>query len=201
MNPEDLIPAGERAKRHLRVAQALTMLSRSRAPALSSVLFALERVRGPQPAVAMAIILEYSRRQPLHERAAWLEEASGLLGQHRLGEDADQKEVELAEQHIQGEKAAVKAEVERIDRNRERLSLLLLALLVSLGIATLALFTYNFVQKLRKEDEAQGAPAAVKTADKALEKKPAEKQKPELGAPAAPRTAETAGKAAKPAGK
>lgn len=201
MNPEDLIPAGERAKRHLRVAQALTMLSRSRAPALSAVLSALERVRGLQPAIAMAIVLEYSRRQPLHARAAWLEEASGLLGQHRLGEDADQKEVELAEQHIQREKAAVKAEVERIDRNRERLSMLLLALLVTLGVAMLALFAYKFVQNLRNEDPAQGAPAAVKTVDKPPEKKPEEKPKLEQGAPTAPRTTETTGKPAKTGGK
>lgn len=144
MKAEDLLSEGERAKRHLRVAQALAMLSKMRAPSLNRVKGALSRVQGNQPAVAMAVILEYSKHHPLHERGVWLEAAGMALQEYRLSEDADQKEAELARDHIEHELSLYKAEIERIEKIRERFSLALLFALVAAMIAGLVYIGYSF---------------------------------------------------------
>ena len=181
MKAEDLIPAGDRAKRHLRVAQALAVLSKNRPYSLSQVRDALSRVQGNQPAVAMAIILQYSKRHPLHERGEWLKAAGEALQEYRLSDDADKKEAGLARDHIEHELELFKAEIERIETMRERFSLALLCLLVTLILTSLGYFGYTFVQGLRTPDTEQGKASVEKTVaeknggEKPSEKKPDEK--------------------------
>ena len=187
MKAEDLIPAGDRAKKHLRVAQALATLStKGRQPALSTVKEALAKVQGPQPAIAMAVILQYSKRHPLHERGEWLKAAGEALQEYRLSDYADQKEAELAHEQIEHQTALHKAELSRIDKMRERFSLALLILLVSLMLMTIGYFGYTFVQGI-KSDAKEEVKAAV---EQPTDKKP--NQKPAPGkTPAAPTKAET----------
>lgn len=187
MKAEDLIPAGDRAKKHLRVAQALATLStKGRQPALSTVKEALAKVQGPQPAIAMAVILQYSKRHPLHERGEWLKAAGEALDEYRLSDYADQKEAELAHEQIEHQTALHKAELSRIDKMRERFSLTLLILLVSLMLMTIGYFGYTFVQGI-KSDAKEEVKAAV---EQPTDKKP--NQKPAPGkTPAAPTKAET----------
>lgn len=172
MKAEDLIPAGDRAKRHLRIAQALAMLSKTRAPSLSRVKDALARVQGNQPAVAMAVILEYSKRHPLYERGDWLKAAGEALQEYRLTDDADQKEAELARDHIEHEVSLHKAEMERIERMRERFSMAILCLLVSLLMTGIAYFGFTFVKGLNDRDNEKEMPSVKNIApvEKGVEK-------------------------------
>lgn len=187
MKAEDLIPAGDRARKHLRVAQALATLStKGRQPALSTVKEALTKVQGPQPAVAMAIILQYSKRHPLHERGKWLIAAGEALQEYRLSDYADQKEAELAHEQIEQHTGLYKAELSRIEKMRERFSLALLCVLVAALLMTIGYFGYIFVQGI-KSDAKEEVKAAV---EQPTDKKP--NQKPAPGkTPAAPTKAET----------
>jgi hypothetical protein len=212
MKAEDLISAGDRAKRHLRVAQALAVLSKARAPDLPQVKDAISRVHGNQPAVAMAIILEYSKRHPLHERGEWLKAAVDALNQYRLSDDADKKEADLAKEHLQDEISAFNAEILRIEKLRERFSLALLMLLVLMMMAGLIYVGYSLSQRSEEakqasdktpvENKADAKPAASKTdTGKPTDKKPEPKREPEK-TPAVPsKKTEKDGKASKPAGK
>ncbi len=103
MNAEEHLTEGERAKRHLRAAQALALLAKNRRPSLAEVKAATTRLQAKQPAVAMAIILAQAKRQPLHERGEWLDAAKDALHAYRLSDGADQKEAELAHEHIDKE--------------------------------------------------------------------------------------------------
>lgn len=207
MKAEDLIPAGDRAKRHLRVAQALAMLAKTRAPSLSRVKDALARVQGNQPAVAMAVILEYSKRHPLHERGDWLKAAGEALQEYRLSEDADQKEAELARDHIEHEISLHKAEMERIERMRERFSMAILGLLVTLLITGIVYFGYTFVKGLNERDNEKGKPSVeniapdAKGVEKPAEKKAEEKTAGEKASKPDAKKADKDRKPATPSGK
>lgn len=212
MKAEDLIPAGDRAKRHLRVAQALAMLSKSRAPSLSLVKDALSRVQGNQPAVAMAIILEYSKRHPLHERGDWLKAAGEALQEYRLSDDADQKEAELARGHLEHEIAAYNAEILRLEKLRERLSMGILLLLLLLMAGTLIYIGYSFNSKQEGEETKKDKPATPKTAEvkqadakpvpgKTNDKKPDSKREAEQAPAAEVKKTDKDAKHTKPAGK
>ena len=207
MKTEDLIPAGDRAKRHLRIAQALAMLSKTRAPSLSRVRDALARVQGNQPAVAMAFILEYSKHHPLHERGDWLNAADEALQQYRLSDDADLKEAELARAHIEHEVSLQKAEIERIERMRERFSMVILYLLVTLLMTGVAYFGYTLVKGLNDRDKEKGKPSVenitpeAKGFEKAAEKKAEEKTASEKESKSDAKMADKDRKPATPSGK
>lgn len=173
MKAEDLIPAGDRARKHLRVAQALATLStKGRQPALSTVKEALTKVQGPQPAVAMAIILQYSKRHPLHERGKWLIAAGEALQEYRLSDYADQKEAELAHEQIEQHTGLYKAELSRIEKMRERFSLALLCVLVTAILMTIGYFGYTFVQSINTGSKDPTQATVEKTAvEKSSEKK------------------------------
>lgn len=206
MKAEDFNP-GARAKRHLRVAQALALLSKNRAPSLGRVRDAISRVQGNQPAVAMAIILEYSKRHPLHDRGEWLKAAGEALQEYRLSDDADQKEAELARDYIEHELTLYKAEIARIEKMRERFSLAILFLLVALMISAIVTFGYMFVQGLNNPNKDQEKPAIEKPAaekkeaEKPPEKKPEEKHGAEKASKAEPKKADKEKKLATPPGK
>jgi hypothetical protein len=179
MKTEDLISAGDRAKLHLRVAQALSFLSKSRAPSLPRVKEALSRVHAKQPAVAMAIILEYSKRHPLHERGPWLKTASEMLQEYRLSGSADQKEAELARDHIELQMNLCKAENERLERIRELKSIGTLAVIVLSIIGLLIYFGYEFLNNHKDVDNSGGKiPADKNVAPKAAEDKTDENPPP-----------------------
>jgi len=187
MKAEDLVSPGDRAKKNLRVAQALAALStKGRQPALSTVKEALTKVQGPQPAVAMAIILQYSKRHPLHERGEWLKAAGETLQEYRLSDYADQKEAELAQDYIEHEHALYEAEIERIEKMRERFSLAILCLLVTVLLTSLVYFGYTFVQGMNQDDKLAPQAVSEKPADKKTAPKPATAK-----TPAAPTIAET----------
>jgi hypothetical protein len=212
MKAGDLISAGDRAKRHLRVAQALAHLSKIRTPSLSQVKEALAKVQGNQPAVAMAVIMEYSKRNPLHLRGEWLRAADEALQLYRLSDDADQKEAELARDRIKHEINAYNAEMDRIETLRERLSMGVLLLLVLLLAGGLIYIGYAFSPKPEGEETKTVKPGATEAAEtkkadakavagKPDNKKPDSKHEPEK-TPAGPsKKTETDGKASKPAGK
>lgn len=203
MKAEDLIPAGDRAKKSLRVAQALATLStKGRQPALSTVKEALTKVHGPQPAVAMAIILQYAKRHPLHERGKWLIAAGEALQEYRLSEYADQKEAELAYEQIEHQTALHKAELSRIDKMRERFSLALLCLLVSLMLTGLAYFGYTVFQSINSASKEPEKHTAVEnSSDKKTDSKPAAAKTPPAPTKAEPKPAEPDKKTAQPAKK
>lgn len=202
MRTEDLIPAGERAKRHLRVAQALALLGKSRSPSLGTVLDALARVKGPQPAVAMAIILEYAKRQPRHERREWLIAAGEALKEYRLGDDADQKEADLTWEHIERETSLCVAATEKRERLRERLSLATLGLLVAAILSVLFYFGYTFAQGIHApEKESAKTSTGKPVADNRIQAEPEDKRGAEKAVPAGTKKTDTESKAAKPAGK
>ena len=206
MKAEDFNPGG-RAKRHLRVAQALALLSKNRAPSLGRVRDAISRVQGNQPAVAMAIILEYSKRHPLHERGEWLKAAGEALQEYRLSDDADQKEAELARDYIEHELTLYKAEIERIEKMRERFSLAILFLLVALMLVSLSYFGYTLLQGLNNPNKDQEKPTTEKVAaekkgtEKLPEKKPEEKHGAEKTSKSEPKKTEKEKKPSKPPGK
>lgn len=168
MKAEDLLSEGERAKRYLRVAQALALLTKSRKPSLHEVQEATTRLQAKQPAVAMAIILAHAKRQPLHERGTWLEAAAKALREYRLGDGADQKEAELAHEHIEKETSLHKAELDRIEKMRGRFSLALLCLLVAAMIAGLIYVGYSIAQR----DTAKPSEADKSTTTKKIDEKP-----------------------------
>jgi len=203
MKAEDLIPAGDRAKKSLRVAQALATLStKGRQPALSTVKEALAKVQGPQPAVAMAIILQYSKRHPLHERGEWLKAAGEALQEYRLSEYADQKEAELAYEQIEHQTALHKAELSRIDKMRERFSLALLCLLVSLMLTGLAYFGYTVVQSINSASKEPDKHTAEKiTVEKSPGNKADENKAAQKSPPNDPKQANKDKKIAPPPGK
>ena len=202
MKAEDLIPAGDRAKKHLRVAQALATLStKGRQPALSTVKEALAKVQGPQPAIAMAVILQYSKRHPLHERGEWLKAAGEALQEYRLSDYADQKEAELAHEQIEHQTALHKAELSRIDKMRERFSLALLILLVSLMLMTIGYFGYTFVQGIKSDAKEEVKAAVEQPTDKKPNQKPAPRKTPAAPTKAETKPTETDKKTANPAKK
>lgn len=146
MKAEDLISPGDRAKRSLRIAQALAQLSKMRAPELLRVQDVLTRLAGTQPAVAMALTMEYAKRQPLHERGPWLKAAAELLGHYRLSTDADQLEADKARDYLNTQEALCQAECDRRERNRERWELAVLGLLVALMLTLLLYAALRFMQ-------------------------------------------------------
>jgi hypothetical protein len=144
----------------------LALLAKSRRPSLVEVQAATTRLQAKQPAVAMAIILAHAKRQPLHERGDWLKAAAATLHAYRLGEGADQKEAELAHDHIERETFLHKAELARLEKLRERFSLALLCVLVTSMLAGLVYVGYS-VLKERKPDTKEPAQSAVeKSSDK-----------------------------------
>jgi len=173
MKAEDLIPAGDRARRHLRVAQALAQLSKTRTPSLNQVKEALSKVEGNQPAVAMAVILEYSKRHPLHLRGEWLLAADKALQLYRLSDDADQKEAELARDHIEQEVIAYDSEMLRLEKLRDRISMGVLSLLLLLMAGTLVYVGYAFIPKPEDAGNKTDKPAESKATEaKKTESKP-----------------------------
>jgi hypothetical protein len=202
MKAEDFIPAGDRAKKNLRVAQALATLStKGRQPALSTVKAALAKVQGPQPAVAMAIILQYSKRHPLHERGEWLKAAGETLQEYRLSDYADQKEAESAQDYIKHEHALYEAEIERIEKMRERFSLAILCLLVTVLLTSLSYFGSTFVQRMKQNDKKPPQAVGEKPADKKTTPKPATAKTPAAPTIAETKPAEPEKKTDKPANK
>jgi hypothetical protein len=178
MKAEDLLSEGERAKRHLRVAQALALLTKSRKPSFFEVQAATTRLQAKQPAVAMAIIMAHAKRQPLHERGAWLEAAAKALREYRLGDGADQKEAELAHEHIEKETSLHKAELARREKLRERLSLALLCLLVAGMLLGLIMVGINYAQSQPDKGTAKEKPAATTTTEDKSASTKAEGSKP-----------------------
>lgn len=212
MNAEEHLTEGERAKRHLRVAQALALLAKNRRPSLAEVKAATTRLQAKQPAVAMAIILAQAKRQPLHERGDWLDAAAGALRAYRLSDGADQKEADLAHEHIENESSLHKAELDRIEKMRGRFSLALLCLLVTAMIAGLIFVGYSIAQRdtakpseaeksttTKKNDETPVAPKI----DPAKTKAPHTEGKSPAPKPAAVETkkSDKDSKTAKPVGK
>lgn len=172
MKAEDLLSEGERAKRHLRVAQALALLTKSRKPSFLEVKAATTRLQAKQPAVAMAIILAHAKRRPLHERGDWLDAATEALRAYRLGDGADQKEAELAHEHIEKETSLHKAELARIEKMRERFSLALLCVLVTAMVAALIYVGYSFAPRdTAKPSEAAKTTTTKKNDEKAVSPK------------------------------
>ena len=165
MKTEDLIPAGDRAKRHLRVAQALAQLSKTRTPSLNQVKEALSKVEGNQPAVAMAVILEYSKRHPLHLRGEWLDACVDALKRYALSDDAEKVDAGLARDHLEHEISAYNAEILRLEKLRERLSLGILSLLILLMAGGLIYIGYAFIPKQEDEKPKADKPVESKTAE------------------------------------
>jgi len=165
MKAEDLIPAGDRAKRHLRVAQALAQLSKTRTPSLNQVKEALAKVEGNQPAVAMAVILEYSKRHPLHLRGEWLDACVDALKRYALSDDAEKVDAGLARDHLEHEISAYNAEILRLEKLRERLSLGILSLLLLLMAGGLIYIGYAFIPKQEDEKPKADKPVESKTAE------------------------------------
>lgn len=178
MKAEDLLSEGERAKRHLRVAQALALLTKSRKPSFLEVQAATTRLQAKQPAVAMAIILAHAKRQPLHERGDWLTAATEALRAYRLGDSADQKEADLAHEHIEKETSLHKAELARREKRQERLSLTLLCLLVTGMLLGLILIGINYAQSQPDKGTEKEKPAATTTAEDKSAPPKAEGSKP-----------------------
>ena len=169
MNTEEHLTEGERAKRHLRIAQALALLTKSWKPSFLEVQAATTRLQAKQPAVAMAILLAYAKRQPLHERGGWLKAAAEALREYRLGDEADQKEAELAHEHIEKQTSLHKAELARIEKLRGRFSLALLCVLVTAMVAALIYVGYSFAPRdTAKPSEADKTTTTKKTDEKAV---------------------------------
>lgn len=201
MNAEEHLTEGERAKRHLRVAQALAVLSKTRNPSLTSVQDAVSRLQVNQPAVAMALILAYAKRHPLHERGEWLKSAAESLRAYRLGDAADQKEADLAHEHIEHELDLHKAELRRIENLRERFSMALLVLLVTSMIACLIYLGYAYWTSASQESKDPVKPVAEQPADKKNDPKTATAKPTPTSSKAETKPAETDKKTAKPTGK
>jgi hypothetical protein len=202
MKAEDFIPAGVRAKKNLRVAQALATLStKGRQPALSTVKEALTKVQGPQPAIAMAIILQHSKRHPLHERGEWLKAADETLQEYRLSDYADQKEAELAQDYIGHELTLYKAEIARIEKMRERFSLAILCLLVTVLLTCLAYFPYKLLKEKEQDDKKPSPALGEKQPDNKHDPMTAPAKTPAAPNKAEPKPAEPDKKTPKPGNK
>ena len=216
MKAEDLIPAGDRARRHLRVAQALAQLSKTRTPSLNQVKEALSKVEGNQPAVAMAVILEYSNRHPLHLRGEWLDACVDALKRYAVSDDAEKADAGLARDHLEHELSAYNAEILRLEKLRERLSMGLLSLLLLLIAGGLIYIGYAFIPKLEGEEPKAEKPAPAKTAEtkkadakpdtktdagKKAEKKPDEKREADKAPAAETKKTDEDAKTTKPVGK
>jgi hypothetical protein len=147
MKAEDLISPGDRAKRSLRIAQALAELAKVRSPTLPRVREMLSRVAGTQPAVAMALIMEYANREPLHLRGPWFSVAAEMLSQYRLSEDADLQEADRVQEYLSARNMLYQGECERLERNRERWELVVLSLLVALILILLVYSAFFFTKK------------------------------------------------------
>jgi hypothetical protein len=163
MKAEDLISPGDRAKRSLRIAQALAELAKVRSPTLPRVREMLSRVAGTQPAVAMALIMEYANREPLHLRGPWFSVAAEMLNQYRLSEDADLQEADRAQEYLSTQNMLHQAELKRREQNRERWELAVLSLLVALILSLLGYSAFLFMQK--NKGPVSNPPANGKTAD------------------------------------
>lgn len=216
MKAEDLISAGNRAKRHLRVAQALAQLSQTRTPSLNQVKEALSKVEGKQPAVAMAVILEYSKRHPLHLRGEWLDACVEALRRYALSEDAEKVDAGLARDHLEHEISAYNAEILRLEKLRERISMGILSLLLLLMAGTLVYIGYAFIPKPEGAENNTDKPAESKAtevkktetkpvakpdAGKSVDKNPEPKREAEKAPPAEAKKTGKDAKLTKPAGK
>ena len=169
MKAEDLISPGDRAKRSLRIAQALAELAKARSPSLPKLQETLTRVAGTQPAVAMALIMEYANRQPLHLRGPWFSAAAQMLSQYRLSEDADLQEADRVQEYLSAQNMLYQEECERRERNRERREMVVLSLLVTLIITLLGYSAFLFMQKSKEpttsSNQEKGADTANQTED------------------------------------
>jgi hypothetical protein len=163
MKAEDLISPGDRAKRSLRIAQALAELAMARSPSLPKLQETLTRVAGTQPAVAMALIMEYANRQPLHLRGPWFSAAAEMLNQYRLSEDADLQEADRAQEYLSAQNMLHQEELKRREQNRERWELAVLSLLVALILTLLGHSAILFMKK--NKEPASNPPANGKTGD------------------------------------
>jgi len=113
----------------------------------------------------MAIILEYSKRHPLHERGEWLKAAGEALQEYRLSDDADQKEAELARDYIEHQVLSYNAEILRLEKLRERFSMGILFLLLLLMAGTLIYIGYSFNAKQEGEETKKDKPTTPKSAE------------------------------------
>lgn len=147
MKAEDFKQPGERAKRLLRVAQALTVLSKSKAPSLNQVNETITPLKVRQPAVAMALLFEYAKRQPLHKRLDWLNATQDALEEYRLSEDADKDAASRVSEYLEQEVELCEAEIEKQEKIRERVSMIFLVIATVLILGMLSFVAYRFKQK------------------------------------------------------
>ena len=162
MKAEDFKQPGERAKRLLRVAQALTVLSKSRAPSLSQVNDAITRLKGRQPAVAMALLFEYAKRRPLHERIEWLNAAQETLKEYRLSENADKEAANLVSEYLTYQFELCKTEIQRQEKMRERISMIYLGIVIVLILGVLGYILYSYTLKNDSGDKKPETPVSEK---------------------------------------
>ena len=165
MKPEDFKQPGERAKRLLRVAQALTVLSKSKAPTLSQVNDAITRLKGRQPAVAMALLFEYAKRRPLHERIEWLNATQDALKEYRDSEDADNEAAKLVSEYLKQQLEICEAEIEKQEKISDRISMVYLGIGVILILSLLGYIAYSRPQKDDSGDKKTETPIIEKTSN------------------------------------
>jgi len=163
MKPEDFKQPGERAKRLLRVAQALTVLSKNKAPTLSQVNDAIIRLKGRQPAVAMALLFEYAKRRPLNERIEWLNATKDALKEYRLSEDADKEAAKLVSEYLEQQLEICEAEIEKQEKISERISMIYLGIGVILILSLLGYIAYSRPQKNDSGDKKTETPIIEKS--------------------------------------
>ena len=165
MKAEDFKQPGERANRLLRVAQALTVLSKSKAPTLSQVNNAITRLRGRQPAVAMALLFEYAKRRPLHKRIEWLNATQDALKEYQLSEDADKEATTQVSEYLERQLEICEAEIEKQEKISERISMVYLGIAVILILSLLGYIAYNPQQKNDSGDKKTETPIIGKSAN------------------------------------
>jgi hypothetical protein len=165
MKAEDFKQPGERAKRLLRVAQALTVLSKSKAPTLSQVNNAITRLKGRQPAVAMALLFEYAKRRPLHKRIEWLNATQDALKEYQLSEDADKEAANQVSKYLEQQVEICEAEIEKKEKISERISMVYLGIGVILILSLLGYIVYNLTQKNDSGDKKTETPIIEKSSN------------------------------------
>jgi hypothetical protein len=165
MKAEDFKQPGERAKRLLRVAQALTVLSKSKAPTLSQVNDAITRLKGRQPAVAMALLFEYAKRRPLHKQIDWLNATQDALKEYRDSEDADKEAVNRVSEYLKQQLEICEAEIEKQEKIRERVSMIYLGIATMLIIGVFGYILYSYTQKNDSGDKKTETPIIEKSSN------------------------------------
>jgi len=163
MKAEDFKQPGERAKRLLRIAQALTVLSKSKAPTLSQVNDAIIRLKGRQPAVAMALLFEHAKRRPLHERIEWLNATQDALKEYRDSEDADKEAANEVSEYLVQQREICEAEIEKQEKISERISMIYLGIGVILILSLLGYIAYSRPQKNDSGDKKTETPIIEKS--------------------------------------